>query len=58
MKRKEVSESIPPHIKTANEFVNVKDIKGNFLCTAISVQSGFVIQRRTLYKNTSINIIL
>ena len=42
MKKKEVSESIPPHIKTANEFVNVKDIKGNFLYTKDDYIFGYV----------------
>ena len=42
MKKKEVSESIPPHIKTANEFFNVKDIKGNFLYTKDDYIFGYV----------------
>lgn len=42
MKKKEAVESVSPLLKTANEFVNVKDIRGNFLFSKDDYLFGYV----------------
>lgn len=42
MRKKQIAEQLPPRIKSANGFVNVKDIKGSFLYSKDKYLFGYI----------------